>query len=37
MLAASDALGGASFYDTEAYVKAIQLERNDAVASAPSD
>ncbi len=36
-LAASDALGGASFYDTEAYVQAIQLERNDAVATVPSD
>ena len=36
-LAASDALGGASFYDTEAYVQAIRLERNDAVATVPSD
>jgi len=37
MLAASDALGGASFYDTVAYVEAIRLEQLDAVATVPVD
>lgn len=38
VLAASDALGGASFYDTTAYVEARRLERQDAAfANAPTD
>jgi len=36
-LSASDALGGASFYDTVAYVEARRLEKLDAVATAPAD
>lgn len=37
MLAASDSLGGASFYNTTAYVEAIRLEQQDAVATVPVD
>lgn len=36
-LSASDALGGASFYDTAAYVEARRIERLDAVATVPNE